>query len=206
MSADPTISIQEKDGLILIDMKIGNGYMRSFPHKITALHSGRLFVYSVRMENIKVEIEVGSVRNLSEALRLSDEIYQPSPEEAEKYHNKEDWKEKIETGGVLVIGKAEEKMAGFIVAYKTSDDVMHIWNAGVLPEYEDLGIFSNMFEELAVECRRLGIKKVTLHAIEKRHPEIYKYAINKGFNEYEKEWVEDSKYGQVEKSKFEMEL
>ncbi|KKT87600.1 MAG: hypothetical protein UW88_C0026G0002 [Candidatus Collierbacteria bacterium GW2011_GWD2_45_10] len=35
---------------------------------------------------------------------------------------------------------------------------------------------------------------------------MYKFVINKGFVEYEKEWIEDDKVGKVEKSKFEMEL
>jgi N-acetylglutamate synthase-like GNAT family acetyltransferase len=156
--------------------------------------------------NVKIEIEIGGVENLDTALMVSKLVFEPTKEEEEKYHNLEDWKNKIENGGVLVVGKVDGKIAGFIIAYKTADEVMHVWNAGVLAECRKLGIFSNMFEELAVKCRQDGIKKMTLNTIEKKFPEMYKYAINKGFVEYEKEWVEDYKVGRAEKSKFELAL
>ncbi len=165
-----------------------------------------MFVYIGVMENIKVEIELGGVNNLEEALQVSKEVFEPSPAKEEKYHKLEDWKEKIENGGILVVGKADGKIVGFIVAYKTADEVMHLWNAGVLSDFRKLGIFSNMFEELAVESRRRGVKKITLNTIEKKFPEMYKYVINKGFVEYEREWVEDDKVGKTEKSKFELSL
>ncbi len=159
------------------------------------------------MENkVKVEIEIGGVENLEDALRVSRIVFEPTPAEEEKYHKKEDWERKIREGGLLVIGKVDGKVAGFIVAYKTADEVMHIWNAGVLSEYRKLGIFSNMFEELSVKCKQDGIKKLTLHTIEKKFPEMYRLVINKGFVEFEKEWIEDEKVGKVEKSKFELGL
>lgn len=157
-------------------------------------------------KNVKIEIQIGGLEYLDDALFVSKVIFEPTLIEEEKYHNKEDWKKKIENGGVLVIGKVDGKVVGFIVAYKTADEVMHVWNAGVLSEYRKLGIFSNMFEELAVKSRQDGIKKMTLNTIEQKFPEMYKYVINKGFVEYEREWVEDSKVGRTEKSKFELSL
>lgn len=157
-------------------------------------------------KNVKIEVEIGGLENLDEALLVSKIVFEPTPVEEEKFHNKEDWKKKIENDGVLVVGKVDGKVVGFIVAYKTTDEVMHVWNAGVILEYRKMGIFSNMFEELSVRCKQNGIKKITLHAIEQRHPEMYKYVINKGFVEYEKEWVEDDKIGQTEKTKFELSL
>lgn len=157
-------------------------------------------------KNVKIEVEIGRAENLDEALLVSKIVFEPTPIEEEKYHNKEDWKNKIEKGGVLVVGKVDGKVVGFILAYKTADEVMRVWNAGVISEYRKLGIFSNMFEELSVKCKQDGIKKITLHAIEQRHPEIYKFVINKGFVEFEREWVEDEKIGKTEKSKFELKL
>lgn len=159
------------------------------------------------MENkVKVEIEMGGVENLDDALRVARLVYNPNEEEIKKYHNKENWRSKIENDGLLVVGKADGQIVGFVLAYKTADEVMHVWNAGVLPEFRRLGIFSNMFEELAVKCRQLGIKKITLHTIEESFPEMYKYVINKGFVEYEREWVDDYQGGKVEQSKFELSL
>lgn len=157
-------------------------------------------------KNVKIEVEIGGIENLDEALLVSKIVFEPTPAEVEKYHNREDWHNKIEKDGVLVVGKADGKVVGFIVAYKTADAVMHVWNAGVILEYRKMGIFSNMFEELSVRCKQEGIKKITLHAIEQRHPEMYKYVINKGFVEYEKEWVDDERIGRTEKSKFELTL
>ncbi|HCQ31801.1 TPA: hypothetical protein DIU27_05520 [Candidatus Collierbacteria bacterium] len=173
----------------------------------------KVFWYSGGMENkvnnsknVKVEIEIGGVENLDDALRVARLVYNPNEEEIKKYHNKENWRSKIEKDGILVVGKVDGEIVGFLLAYKTTDEVMHVWNAGVLSEFRRLGIFSNMFEELAVKCRQDGIKKITLHTIEKSFPEMYKFVINKGFVEYEKEWIEDDKVGKVEKSKFELEL
>jgi len=59
---------------------------------------------------------------------------------------------------------------------------------------------------LAVKCRQEGVKKITLNTIETKFPEMYKYVINKGFVEYEKEWIDDYQGGKVEQSKFEMSL
>jgi len=159
------------------------------------------------MENkIKVEIEMGGIENLDDALRVARLVYHPNEEEAKKYHNKDNWKGKIENDGLLVVGKADGQIVGFVLAYKTSDEVMHVWNAGVIAKYRKLGIFSNMFEELAVKCRQEGVKKITLNTIETKFPEMYKYVINKGFVEYEKEWIDDYQGGKVEQSKFEMSL
>ena len=159
------------------------------------------------MENkVRVEIEIGGVENLDDALRVSKIVFEPTPTEEEKYHKKEDWQKKINEDGLLVIGRVDGRIVGFIVAYKTSDEVMHVWNAGVLSEYRKLGIFSNMFEELSVKCKQEGVKKLTLHTIEKKFPEMYKFVINRGFVEFEKEWIEDDKAGKVEKSKFELSL
>ncbi len=156
---------------------------------------------------VKIEVEIGGVENLDAALAVSRVVFGPSSEEIEKFHNKEDWKEKIETGGLLVIAKVDGEVGGYIVAYKTTDEVMHMWGAGVLPEFDDLGIFSNMFEELAVKCKQDGIKKITLHTIEEKFPAMYKFVIERGFVEYEKEWVEDgSPDALIEKSKFELAL
>ena len=157
-------------------------------------------------KKVTIEVEIGGVENLDEALLVSKIVFEPTPAEEEKYHNKEDWRSKIEKDGVLVVAKADGKVVGFIVAYKTADEVMHVWNAGVILEYRKMGIFSNMFEELSVKCKQEGVKKITLQTIEQRHPEMYKYVINKGFVEYEKEWVEDDKIGKTEKSKFELSL
>lgn len=164
------------------------------------------FVYIGVMEKIKIEIGLGGISNLRDVHQVSLDIFHPSPAGMEKYHNVADWEEKLEKGGVLVVGKADRKIVGFILAYKTADEVMHLWNAGVLSEYRNMGIFSNMFEELAVECRRRGVKKLTLNTIEKKFPEMYKHAINKGFVEYEREWVEDDHVGKTVKSKFELSL
>ncbi|KKT49967.1 MAG: GCN5-related N-acetyltransferase, partial [Candidatus Collierbacteria bacterium GW2011_GWB1_44_197] len=133
----------------------------------------KVFWYSGGMENkvnnsknVKVEIEIGGVENLDDALRVARLVYNPNEEEIKKYHNKENWRSKIEKDGILVVGKVDGEIVGFLLAYKTTDEVMHVWNAGVLSEFRRLGIFSNMFEELAVKCRQDGIKKITLHTIE----------------------------------------
>lgn len=156
--------------------------------------------------NVKIEVEIGGVENLDSALAVARSVYNPNEEEIKKYHKKEDWQSKIEKDGLLIVGRVDGKIVGFILAYKTADEVMHVWNAGVLSEYRKLGIFSNMFEELAVKCKQEGIKKITLHTIEKSFPEMYKYAINKGFVEYEREWVDDFQGGKIEQSKFELSL
>ncbi len=155
---------------------------------------------------VKVEVEIGGVENLDDALEVSRAVFGPNSEEIEKYHNKEDWKEKIETGGLLVIAKVDGEVAGYIVAFRTSDEVMHMWGAGVLPRFDDLGIFSNMFEEMAVKCKQDGIKKITLHTIEQKFPAMYKFVMERGFVEYEKEWIDDGPDAQIERSKFELSL
>ncbi len=155
---------------------------------------------------VKVEVEIGGVENLDSALAVSKEVFRPTEEEEKNFHNKEDWREKIESGGLLVIAKVDGEIGGYIVAYRTSDGVMHMWGAGVLPKFDDLGIFSNMFEELAVKCKQDGIKKITLHTIEEKFPAMYKFVIERGFVEYEKEWVDDGPDAQIEKSKFELSL
>ena len=83
------------------------------------------------MENkVKIEIEIGGVENLDEALLVARQVYNPNEEELKRFHNKEDWKTKLEKDGLLVIGKLDGKVVGFILAYKTTDEVMHVWNAG----------------------------------------------------------------------------
>lgn len=162
--------------------------------------------YTGEMEKEQITILVGGIEDLDSALEVSKKIYEPSSDEIEKYHNKEDWKNKLENGGVLVLGKVDEKTAGYLIASKVSGEVLSVWNGGVLPEHNIDGIFSNMMEELAVFAKQHGFKKITLETIEKKFPAIYKLVINRGFMEYEKEWVEDIKLGQVEKSRFELSL
>ncbi len=157
-------------------------------------------------DSVKIEIKVGGLYDLDEALRVADLVFEPEEAERVKYHNLEDWKEKLKQDGVLILGIVNGVVVGFILAFKKTESTLHVWNAGVLGEFRGMGIFSNMFEELTVVAKKRGVRKLTLNTIEKKFPAMYRLVINKGFKEYEREWVEDSTVGKVEKSKFSLDL
>ena len=138
---------------------------------------------------MSITLSLNDIDDLDEALDISNQISVPSPAEAEKYHNKQDWLKKIEDGGLLVTAKQDGHMAGYAICYR-EDHVFHIWNVGVLEDFRGLGIWKRVYETIYQYAIKNGCDQLTLNTYKSKFSSMYSFCIKHGFVEYK---IEDAK-------------
>ncbi len=134
----------------------------------------------------KANIHLNKVEDIDEVLALSYKIFTPSPEENKKYHNKDDWIDKINNHGLLVTAWDGDKIIGFSICY-SKHETFHIWNVGVLEEYRRHGIWKMMYEEIKKFATKENFETLTLNTYKSRFPGMYNFVLKNGFTEYKTE-------------------
>jgi len=135
---------------------------------------------------MKIILHKNQIEDLDKTLEISIQIFEPSPEELQKYHNKNDWLNKINHGGLLVTAWDYKKMVGFSICY-SKEQKFHIWNAGVLKEYRKLGIWRMMSDEIEKFAKEKDFKHLTLNTYKTKFPDMYAFVLDNGYEEYKTE-------------------
>ena len=66
---------------------------------------------------MKIILHINRPEELDKALEISNKVFKPSTEELQKYHNKDDWSNKINNGGLLITAWDNKKIVGFSICY-----------------------------------------------------------------------------------------
>ncbi|MDO8503343.1 MAG: GNAT family N-acetyltransferase [bacterium] len=135
---------------------------------------------------MKIALHTNQLQELDQALEISNQIFDPSPKELQKYHDKNDWLNKINNGGLLVTAWNDNKIVGFSICHPKEQN-FHIWNVGVLKDYRKLGIWKLIHEELQKFAKEKGYQHLTLNTYKSRFPGMYGFALDNGYVEYKTE-------------------
>jgi len=138
---------------------------------------------------MSITLSCNDIDDLDEAIDISCQISVPSPAEAEKYHNKQDWLKKIKDGGLLVTAKQDRQMAGYAICYR-EDQIFHIWNVGVLESYRGQGVWKKIYETIHQYATKNGFSQLTLNTFKSKFSSMYSFCLKQGFVEYK---IEDGK-------------
>ncbi len=145
-----------------------------------------------------IEYKINDLAALDDAILISKEIFHPSTKEIEEYHDKQDWDNKIEKGGLLVVAYAENEPAAFVASYIKEAGILHIWVGGVLEKFRGLGLWSGMYEKIEEYAKGKKFQKITLNTYKDKFPIMYRFATKHGFICYKTEMKDG-----LEKSFFE---
>lgn len=140
--------------------------------------------WTEKMSRAVISTELLTEKNIPTAITMAQIIFNSSPKEAATYLNPIDWKQKIKDGALLFGATVDTIPAGFVFAYPTKAKRLHIWHAGVLPEYRGLKIWSQLYQTIETKARELGYNEITLHTYPDRFPEMYNFAQKNGFMSY----------------------
>lgn len=135
---------------------------------------------------MNIKLEINNLEELDNVLRVSREVFKPTPEKEEKYHNKEDWLNKIKNNGLLITAKDKGSVVGFSICYP-KDNKLHIWNVGVVENYRRFGVWKQMYKAILNSAKQNGFKKLTLNTYKNKFPNMYAYCLKNGFEEYKTE-------------------
>lgn len=135
---------------------------------------------------MNITLHINELKELGEALEVSNQVFEPSAEELQKYHNKNDWLTKINSGGLLITACVDKKIIGFSICYPKKES-FHIWNVGVLKEYRKLGIWKMMYEEIEMFAEKKKFNQLTLNTYKVNFPSMYNFVLYNGFVEYKTE-------------------
>ncbi len=138
---------------------------------------------------MNLTISLNKTEELDEAIDISNQISVPSPAEAQKYHNKQDWLQKVKDGGLLVTAKQDRQMAGYAICYR-EDHIFHIWNVGVLESYRGQGVWKKIYETICQYATEKGCDRLTLNTFKSKFSGMYSFCLKSGFVEYK---IEDGK-------------
>ena len=146
-------------------------------------------------------VEVGSINDLGEAMEVAEEVFNPTLEEKQRYHQFTTWQERMEKG-LLIVGRCGEKIVGFAISYPKETD-FHVWNVGVLSDYRKMGLWQMMYKKTEEYAISKGYKTISLNTYKDDFPSMYNFCKNNGFVEVLTE--KDEKSGKM-KSCFEKEI
>jgi ribosomal protein S18 acetylase RimI-like enzyme len=131
-------------------------------------------------------IETNNIKELDEAIEASIKVYKPTSEDMKTYHNKKDWLNKIEKGGLLITAKVDGSIVGFSICY-SNENTLHIWVVGVLEEYRRFGIWKQMYFKIIEHAVKNNYKQVTLNTYRNRFSGMYNFCLENGFKVYKTE-------------------
>lgn len=135
---------------------------------------------------MRITLHLNVLEDLDQALEISNQVFEPSPEELQKYHDKSDWLNKINNGGLLVTSWDDNKMVGFSLCYP-KEEKFHIWRVGVLKEYRKHGIWKMMHDEIKKFAKERKFKRLTLNTYKAKFPGMYAFVLGNGYVEYKTE-------------------
>ena len=133
-----------------------------------------------------ITLHINQTEELDKALVVSKQVFKPSMEELQKNHDRNDWLDKINNGGLLVTAWNDKNMVGFSICYP-KEWAFHIWNVGVLKEYRKLGIWKMMYEEIEKFSKKKKFDQLTLNTYKAKFPGMYNFVSDKGFTKYKTE-------------------
>jgi len=135
---------------------------------------------------MNILLHTNQLEELDKALEVSIQIFEPSFEEHQKYHDKNDWLNKLNDGGLLVTAWDDKKVVGFSISYP-KEQKFHVWNVGVLKEYRKLGIWKNMYNEIEKFAKGRKFEQLTLNTYKDKFPGMYNFVLDSGFTELKTE-------------------
>ncbi len=138
---------------------------------------------------MEINLHVNQLNELDDVLKIASEVFNPDVEKKQKYHNKEDWKQKVENGGLLISASINNKIIGFAICYLKPDS-FHIWNVGVLDDYRKLGVWKLIHNEIICYATKNNHKRVTVNTYKDQFLNMYNFLVKNGYREYK---MEDSK-------------
>jgi len=130
---------------------------------------------------MNIRIEQNNIRDIDQIMDIAKEIYKPDKREIEKYHNKEEWIERIKNG-LLISAIVDEDVVGFVICYPKAD-AFHIWNAGVLEGYRQLGLWRKLYNDVVEFAKNKQYKRITINTYKKTFPNMYEFLVKEHFNE-----------------------
>jgi ribosomal protein S18 acetylase RimI-like enzyme len=135
---------------------------------------------------MRFSLRLNHLEDLDEVIRISIIIFNPNSVKLEKYHNKEDWRQKILNNGLLIAALDNDKIIGFSICYPREGG-LHIWNVGVLEEYRKLGVWKLMHNGILEFAKIKKFKKLTLNTYKNNFPGMYAFVTKNGYKEYKSE-------------------
>lgn len=145
-----------------------------------------------------IEYKINDLSDPDSVIEISKNIFSPSWTEADKYHKKEDWIEKINSGGLLVVTYIDNKLVGFAMCYVKNKDTLHIWLGGVLEKYRGLGLWTGAYNKIEEYAKIKKYRRLTLNTYKDKYSTMYAFATKHGFSCYKTEITD-----KLEKSFFE---
>ena len=142
------------------------------------------------MEN-SFDYKLNDLSNIDEIISISKDVFHPSEESILKYHNKEDWLNKIKNKGLLISVYDNDVCIAYALCNKIDDDILRIWNVGVLDEYRGLGIWNQIYNMIVNYAVQEGYKKLNLNTFKVKFPNMYKFVKKEGFNLMKEETKDD---------------
>ena len=107
---------------------------------------------------VNTKLEFNNLLQIDEVLNTADIVFKPTPEQSEKYHNKKDWLQIVQDGGLLLSVLINNNVVAFAICEKRND-ALHIWNVGVLPEYRKIGLWKQMHEKIVEYAKNQKFNK-----------------------------------------------
>lgn len=132
---------------------------------------------------MKITLHINQLEELDKALGISNKVFEPSLEELRKYHNRNDWLNKINNGGLFITAWDGDKIVGFSICYP-KEQKFHIWNVGVLKEYRKFGIWRTMHNEIVKFAKEKNFKQLTLNTYKAKFPGMYNFVLGNGYEEH----------------------
>lgn len=147
---------------------------------------------------MKITLHINRLEELDGALRVSNQVFKPSPQEIQKYHDRNDWLNKLNNGGLLITSWVDNKIVGFSICYPR-EEKFHIWNVGVLKEYRKLGIWKEMYGEIEKFAKEKGFNHLTLNTYKAKFLEMYNFVLSNGYVEHKTEGEKSFFYKVIQK-------
>lgn len=135
---------------------------------------------------MEIGLHVNQLNELDDVLEVASSVFNPNEEEKQKYHSKEDWKQKVENDGLLISASINNKIIGFAICYLKPDS-FHIWNVGVLDDYRKLGVWKLIHNEIISYATKNRHKRITVNTYKDQFPNMYNFLVKNGYKEYKTE-------------------
>ena len=128
-----------------------------------------------------LDYRLNVVSTLDDALLVSHKVFSPSEKEVLKYHDKNDWLNKIRNKGLLISVYDDIKCVAFAICYKKEKDQLHIWSVGVLDTYRGRGIWKQIYKNIIQYAQEKGFQKLSLNTYKDEFPNMYTFVKKEGF-------------------------
>lgn len=148
-----------------------------------------LHKYNILDTGYKMKIKTNPIEDIDKVLETAKLVFKPTTEEILKYHKKEVWLNKINSGGLLLAIYDDNIITAFAICDKR-ENTLHIWNVGVLPNYRKLGYWEKMHDQILKFAKEKEFKRLTLNTYKERFPNMYNFVITHGYKLVSEEFDE----------------